>query len=189
TGVMSAEDAVDFGFTGPMLRASGVDYDVRKAHPYWVYDRVDFHVPVGTRGDNFDRYYVRMQEIEQSIRIILQCFEQMEPGPTIIDDWRCGRPPKPHGSSTLEGATGHVWLIMEGIAIPKGEVYSYTESPNGELGWYLVSDGSGRPYKVHCRAPGIQLLGGLEDMVVGSLLPDLIPTFDLINMIGGEVEQ
>lgn len=189
TGRMSAEDAVNYGFTGPMLRASGVDYDVRKAHPYWVYDRLDFHVPIGTGCDNFDRYYVRMEEMKECDRMIRQCFEQMQPGPTILDDWRYVLPPKPLVYSTIEGVMGHFKMIMEGIKIPKGEVYSFTESPNGELGWYLVSDGSGRPYKLHCRAPGIQLVGGMEKMVKGSLLADLIPTFDAINMIGGEVEQ
>lgn len=189
TGRMSAEDAVNYGFTGPMLRASGVDYDVRKAHPYWVYDRMDFVVPIGHGCDNFDRYYVRMEEMKESDRILRQCFEQMQPGPTILDDWRYVLPPKPLVYSTIEGVMGHFKMIMEGIKIPKGECYSYTESPNGELGWYLVSDGSGRPYKIHCRAPGIQLVGGMEKMVRGSLLADLIPTFDAINMIGGEVEQ
>lgn len=189
TGVLSGEDAVDFGFTGPMLRASGVDYDVRKAHPYWVYDRMDFRVPVGSQGDNYDRYWIRMEEMAESIKIVRQCFAQMAPGPTIIDDWRFVLPPKPHVYSTIEGVIGHFKIVMEGVKIPKGEVYSYTESPNGELGWYLVSDGSGRPYKVHCRAPGIQMVSGLEHMVKGSLLADLIPTFDAINMIGGEVEQ
>lgn len=188
-GRISGEDAVNFGFTGPMLRASGVDYDIRKAHPYWVYDRIDFEVPVGHGGDNYDRFNLRIEEMEQSERIILQCFEQMEPGPILVDDWRYVLPPKEEVYSTIEGVIGHFKLIMEGTKIPKGTVYSYTESPNGELGWYLVSDGSGRPYKVHCRAPGIQLVGGLEHIIVGSLLPDLVPTFGLINMIGGEVEQ
>ena len=127
--------------------------------------------------------------MRESVKIIEQCFEQMEPGPIIIDDWRYVLPPKNEVYSTIEGVIGHFKHVMEGIKIPAGSVYSYTESPNGELGWYIVSDGSGRPYKVHCRAPGIQMIGGLEDMVLGSLLPDLIPTFDLINMIGGEVEQ
>jgi len=189
TGLMTADDAVNYGFTGPALRAAGVDYDVRKAHPYWVYDRVDFGVPLGTHGDNYDRYYIRLDEMRESDRIIRQCFDMMEPGPIIIDDWRYVLPPKPHVYSSIEGVIGHFKLIMEGIEIPKGETYSYTESPNGELGWYLVSDGSGRPYKVHCRAPGIQLLGGLEHMLTGSILPDFVPTFDTINMIGGEVEQ
>lgn len=187
--VMSAEEALDFGFTGPMLRASGVDYDIRKAHPYWVYDKMDFRVPLGSRGDNFDRYYIRVEEMKESASIILQCLDQMQPGPIMIEDWRYVLPPKPEVYSTIEGVIGHFKVVMEGIQIPKGECYSYTESPNGELGWYLVSDGSGRPYKVHCRAPGIQLVGGLEYMIKGAILPDLIPTFDLINMIGGEVEQ
>lgn len=189
TGKISAEDAVNFGLTGPMLRATGVDYDVRKAHPYWVYDRLDFEVPLGSQGDNYDRFYLRLEEMRQSEAIILQCFEQMEPGPTMIEDWRYVLPPKPHVYSTIEGVIGHFKHIMEGIKIPKGEVYSYTESPNGELGWFLVSDGSGRPYKVHCRAPGIQAVGALEHMLTGSLLPDLVQTFGSINMIGGEVEQ
>lgn len=189
TGVINAEDAVNFGFTGPMLRAAGVDYDVRKAHPYWVYDRMEFAVPLGTEGDNYDRFHLRIEEMKQSEAIILQCLEQMEPGPIMLDDWRYVLPPKPHVYSTIEGVIGHFKLVMEGIKIPKGEVYGYTESPNGELGWFLVSDGSGRPYKVHCRAPGIQLVGGLEHIIVGSMLPDLVPTFGSINMIGGEVEQ
>src|SRR5690606_18769016 len=150
---------------------------------------VEFDVPVGSEGDNYDRYYLRIAEMRESVKIIEQCFEQMEPGPIIIDDWRYVLPPKNEVYSTIEGVIGHFKHVMEGIKIPAGSVYSYTESPNGELGWYIVSDGSGRPYKVHCRAPGIQMIGGLEDMVLGSLLPDLIPTFDLINMIGGEVEQ
>ncbi len=189
TGVLNAEDAVNFGFTGPMLRASGVDYDVRKAHPYWVYDKLDFEVPVGSAGDNFDRYYCRIEEMKQSQAMVLQCFDQLPEGPHILDDWRYVLPPKPLVYSTIEGLMGHFKIIMEGIKIPKGECYAYTESPNGELGWYLVSDGSGRPYKLHCRAPGIQMVSALEHMLKGKILPDLIPTFDAINMIGGEVEQ
>jgi NADH-quinone oxidoreductase subunit D len=127
--------------------------------------------------------------MKQSESMLLQCFEQIPEGPHIIDDWRYVLPPKPLVYSTIEGVMGHFKLVMEGIKIPKGECYAYTESPNGELGWYLVSDGSGRPYKLHCRAPGIQLVGGISHMITGSILPDLIPTFDAINMIGGEVEQ
>ncbi|AKU90686.1 NADH-quinone oxidoreductase subunit D [Vulgatibacter incomptus] len=189
TGVITAEDAVNFGFSGPCLRATGIDWDIRKSQPYWVYDRMDFKVPLGTHGDNFDRFYLRIDEMKESDSIVRQCFEQMQPGPTMIEDWRYALPPKPQVYSTIEGVIGHFKIVMEGIKIPKGECYAYTESPNGELGWYLVSDGSGRPYKVHCRAPGIPLLGGVEHMVKGAILPDLIPTFDTINMIGGEVEQ
>ncbi len=189
TGVISAEDALDFGFTGPCLRACGVNYDIRKARPYWVYDRLDFDVPVGARGDNYDRYLMRMEEIKQSDRIIRQAIKQMPVGPVIIDDWRVALPPKPEVYGTIEGTMAHFKLIMEGVQVPPGEVYDSTESANGELGWWLVSDGSGRPYKCHVRAPSFALLSGVTRMIEGQLLADLIPTFDTINMIGGEVEQ
>jgi NADH-quinone oxidoreductase subunit D len=189
TGVISAEDALDFGFTGPCLRACGVNYDVRKACPYWVYDRLTFDVPLGENGDNFDRYLMRIEEIKQSDRMIRQAITQIRPGPVIVDDWRIALPPKPEVYGTIEGVMAHFKLIMEGIQVPAGEVYDSTEAANGELGWYLVSDGSGRPYKVHVRSPGFAILSGLARMVEGGLLADLIPTFDSINMIGGEVEQ
>ena len=189
TGVITAEDALDFGFTGPCLRACGVNYDVRKAHPYWVYDRVAFDVPLGRNGDNFDRYLMRIEEIKQSDSIVRQAIEMIKPGPVIIDDWRITLPPKPEVYGTIEGVMAHFKLIMEGIQVPAGEVYDSTEAANGELGWYLVSDGSGHPYKVHVRPPGFAILSGICRMVEGQLIGDLIPTFDSINMIGGEVEQ
>jgi len=189
TGIITAEDSVDFGFTGPCLRASGVQYDVRKTHPYLVYDRLEFEVPVGTQGDNYDRYAIRMEELRQSDRIIQQALDQIPSGPVILDDWRYVMPPKPDVYGSIEGLIAHFKLVMEGVPVPKGEAYAYTEAANGELGWYIVSNGSGRPYKVHCRAPGIPILSALPHMIEGELLADLIPTFDSINMIGGEVEQ
>ena len=189
TGVITAQDALDFGFTGPCLRACGVNYDVRKAHPYWVYDRLAFDVPIGRNGDNFDRYLMRIEEIKQSDRIVRQAIEMIKPGPVIVDDWRITLPPKPEVYATIEGVMAHFKLIMEGIQVPAGEVYDSTEAANGELGWYLVSDGTGRPYKVHVRPPGFAILSGIRRMVEGQLIGDLIPTFDTINMIGGEVEQ
>jgi len=189
TGVIAAEDALDFGFTGPCLRACGVNYDVRKAHPYWVYDSLDFDVPLGQNGDNFDRYLMRIEEIKQSERLVREAIQRIPAGPVIIDDWRIVLPPKPEVYGTIEGVMAHFKLIMEGIQVPVGEVYDSTEAANGELGWYLVSDGSGRPYKVHVRAPAFAILAGVPRMVEGKLLADLIPTFDTINMIGGEVEQ
>ncbi len=189
TGTISADDALDFGFTGPSLRANGISYDVRKAAPYWVYDRFDFDIPVGSHGDNFDRYYLRVLEIEQSIRILRQAIATLPEGPVLVDDWRVALPPKEAVYGSIEGTIAHFKQVMEGTPVPPGEVYSATESANGELGWYLRSDGSGRPYKVHIRAPGFQLLSGLARMCEGRLLSDLIPTFDTINMIGGEVEQ
>jgi NADH-quinone oxidoreductase subunit D len=189
TGTISAEDAIDFGFTGPCLRACGVPYDVRKAHPYLVYDRLEFEVPLGTHGDNYDRYALRIEEMKQSARIIEQVIAQMPAGPVILDDWRYVMPPKPEVYGTIEGTIAHFKLVMEGVPVPKGETYAYTEAANGELGWYIVSDGSGRPYKMHCRAPGLPILSALPHIIEGEMLADLIPTFDTINMIGGEVEQ
>ncbi len=189
TGVVPREDAIELGFTGPCLRASGEPYDLRKAAPYLVYDRVDFDIPVGTNGDNFDRYLMRVEEMRQADRIIRQCFEQMEPGEIAVQDFRYVLPPKPLVYGTIEGLMAHFKIIMEGIQVPAGEAYSYTEAANGELGFYVVSDGGGRPYKLGLRAPGWPMLAALPFMTKDSLLSDLIPTFDSINMIGGEVEQ
>jgi NADH-quinone oxidoreductase subunit D len=189
TGLITTQDALDYGFTGPCLRANGVAYDVRKAQPYWVYDRMQFDVPVGQNGDNYDRYLMRMEEMKQSERIVRQALREIPPGPIIVDDWRIALPPKAEVYGTIEGVIAHFKLVMEGVPVPAGEVYDSTEAANGELGWYLVSDGSGRPYKVHVRAPGFNILSGVPRMIEGRMLADLIPTFDTINMIGGEVEQ
>jgi len=189
TGRVSRQDALELGFTGPCLRASGDPYDVRKAFPYLVYDRLDFDIPVGSHGDNFDRYLMRMEEMRQSDRIVRQCLEQMQPGEIIVQDFRYALPPKPLVYGTIEGVMAHFKLVMEGIKVPAGEAYSYTEAANGELGFYLVSDGGGRPYKLGLRAPGWPMLAALPFMTKDALLADLIPTFDSINMIGGEVEQ
>jgi NADH-quinone oxidoreductase subunit D len=189
TGKVSREDAIELGFSGPCLRASGVPYDVRKAAPYLVYDRVEFDVPVGSNGDNFDRWLMRIEEMRQSDRIVRQCFAQIEPGEIIVQDFRYALPPKPLVYGTIEGVMAHFKLVMEGIKVPAGEVYSYTEAANGELGFYIVSDGGGRPYKLGLRAPGWPMLAALPLMTKGALLSDLVPTFDSINMIGGEVEQ
>jgi len=146
-------------------------------------------VPVGANGDNFDRYLMRMEEMRQSDRIVRQCFAQMEPGEIAVGDFRYVLPPKPQVYGTIEGLMAHFKIIMEGIQIPAGEAYSYTEAANGELGFYVVSDGGGRPYKLGLRAPGWPMLAALPFMTKNALLSDLIPTFDSINMIGGEVEQ
>ncbi len=189
TGRISRQDALDLGFTGPCLRATGEPYDVRKAAPYLVYDRLDFDVPVGSNGDNFDRFLMRMEEMRQSDRMLRQCFRQMEPGEIAVSDYRYVLPPKPLVYGTIEGLMAHFKLVMEGIQVPAGEAYSYTEAANGELGFYVVSDGGGRPYKLGLRAPGWAMLAAIPFLTKGSLLADLIPTYDSINMIGGEVEQ
>jgi NADH-quinone oxidoreductase subunit D len=188
-GVISRADAIDFGFTGPCLRASGESYDVRKVSPYLVYDRMDFDVPVGTNGDTYDRYLIRVEELRQSDRIVRQCFEQLEPGEIVVQDFRYVLPPKPLVYGTIEGVMAHFKQIMEGIKVPAGEAYSYTEAPNGELGFYLVSDGGGRPYKIGLRAPVWPMLSALPFMTRGRLLADLVPVYDSINYIAGEVEQ
>jgi NADH-quinone oxidoreductase subunit D len=189
TGVVTREDAIDLGFTGPCLRASGEPWDLRKASPYLVYDRLDFDVPVGSNGDNFDRYLMRIEEMRQSDKIVRQCFERMPPGEIIVSDFRYALPPKPLVYGTIEGVMAHFKLVMEGIQVPAGEAYGFTEAANGELGFYVVSDGGGRPYKLGLRAPGWPMLAALPHMTRGALLSDLVPTFDSINMIGGEVEQ
>jgi NADH-quinone oxidoreductase subunit D len=188
-GAISKEDALDYGFTGPCLRATGHPYDVRKAQPYLVYDRLDFDVPVGSNGDTLDRYLMRVEELRQSDRIVRQCFQQMAPGDIIVEDFRYALPPKPLVYGTIEGVMAHFKQIMEGIKVPAGEAYSYTEAANGELGFYLVSDGGGRPYKIGLRAPVWPMLNALPSMTKGALLADLVPVYDSINYIAGEVEQ
>jgi NADH-quinone oxidoreductase subunit D len=189
TGLITPEEALDFGFTGPCLRACGIDYDVRKAHPYLVYDRFDFTVPLGSAGDNYDRYLLRLEEMRQSESIILQALDQIPGGPVIVDDWRIALPPKPQVYGSIEGAMAHFKLVMQGVQVPAGEAYQYTEGANGELGFFVVSNGAGKPYRIHVRAPGFPILSALGHMIEGRMLADLIPTFDSINMIGGEVEQ
>jgi NADH-quinone oxidoreductase subunit D len=186
---VSRQDALELGFSGPCLRASGEPWDLRKATPYLVYDRLDFDIPVGSEGDNFDRFLIRIEEMKQSDKILRQCFQQMAPGEIAVKDFRYVLPPKPQVYGTIEGVMAHFKLIMEGIQVPAGEAYGYTEAANGELGFYLVSDGGGRPWKLGLRAPGWPMLAALPWMLRGALLSDLVPTFDSINMIGGEVEQ
>ena len=188
-GAIGADEALDWGFTGPCLRACGVNYDVRKAHPYSVYDRMDFEVPLGSRGDTYDRYVLRLEEIRQSHRIVQQCLEQMPPGPIIVDDWRYALPPKRDVFGSIEGVMAHFKLIMEGIQVPAGEVYTFSEGANGELGFHIVSNGTGKPYAIQVRAPGFPILSALPRLIKGHAVADIIPIFDSINMIGGEVEQ
>lgn len=189
TGVITPEVAVSYGYTGVCLRSTGVDYDVRKDHPYFCYDKVDFEVPVGSEGDNYDRYLLRMAEIKQSIRIIDQCLEQMEPGPVMSDDPRVVLPEKQKVYNTIESMIAHFKIVFEGIQVPAGEIYSYTEAGNGELGYYIVSNGTGKPWKIHVRAPSFIMMGGIHKLFEGGLLADIIPTFDTINMIGGECDR
>jgi NADH-quinone oxidoreductase subunit D len=189
-GIVQAADAISLGWTGPCLRASGVAYDVRKSHPYLKYDEVDFEVPVGEKGDCLDRYIVRIEEIKQSARIIRQAVERMpDKGPINIDDPRVVLPPKEEVYTTIEGTIQHFKIVMEGLKLPAGEVYSYTEGGNGELGFYLVSDGSGTPYRVRIRPPCFYVTGGLERVITGEMMADVVPCFGSLNMIGGECDR
>jgi NADH-quinone oxidoreductase subunit D len=189
-GNISGADAVALSWTGPCLRASGVAYDVRKSHPYLKYDEVDFDMPLGKNGDNLDRFLIRLGELRQSVRIVLQACDRMaDSGPINCDDPRVMLPPKSEVYSTIEGTIQHFKLIMEGAKVPAGEVYSYTEGGNGELGYYLVSDGSGTPYRVRIRPPCFAITSGLSKLINGAMLSDIVPTFGSLNMIGGECDH
>lgn len=189
-GIMSAEDAISLGWTGPCLRGSGVPYDVRRASPYLKYSEIDFEVPVGSKGDCFDRFLVRLQEIRQSIRIIEQTLERMaDSGPVNVDDPRIVLPAKQDVYKTIEGTIQHFKIIMEGVKLPPGEAYGYTEGANGEMGFYLVSDGSGTPYRVRLRPPSYYATSGLERIITGQMMADVVPCFGSLNMIGGECDH
>jgi NADH-quinone oxidoreductase subunit D len=189
-GKISQKDAIALSWTGPCLRATGCSYDVRKAHPYLKYDEVDFDVPIGSQGDNIDRFLVRLAELRQSMKIILQACDRMtDDGAVNVDDPRVIYPPKQDVYTTIEATIQHFKLVMEGAKVPKGEVYSYTEGGNGELGFYLVSDGSGTPWRVRIRPPCFPITQGLSELINGNMLSDIVPTFGSLNMIGGECDH
>jgi NADH-quinone oxidoreductase subunit D len=240
TGVISAEDAVSFGITGPFLRSTGADYDVRKDCPYAVYDRLEFDVPVGSRGDNMDRYLVRMEEMEQSMRIVEAALRDIPPGPVLVnpetgqpipaaemvdlakmgnigaisggcavtgptlegsgraqypsiatDEKRAFLPPKEDAYGNIEGLMQQFKLVMfgHGVRPPKGEVYFPVEGANGELGFYVVSDGAGCAYRVRVRPPCFAIMSALSKLLIGGMMADMIPTFGSVNMIGGELDR
>ncbi len=239
TGTISKEDALAYGITGPFLRSTGADYDVRKAHPYLVYDRLDFDVPVGEHGDNLDRYYVRMEEMVQSLRIVEQGLHKLPKGEVLVDmqsrpipaammvdeakightkgfnqveveadptlegsnrpfhgnvyskDKRVALPAKEDTYGNIEGLMNHFKLVMygHGLRPPKGEAYFPVEGANGELGFYIVSDGSDRPYRVRVRPPCFPIVAALPKIIVGEMVADIIPSFGSVNMIGGELDH
>jgi NADH-quinone oxidoreductase subunit D len=239
TGKMSAQDAMAYGITGPFLRSTGVAYDVRKASPYLIYDKLDFEVPVGTKGDNLDRYFVRMAEAEQSLRMIEQCFQLIPDGPVIgeltgevmsaaqmVDHAKMGEteglkefqvdldptlqgstkkyhdavysdrkdvvlPAKEETYGNIEGLMNHFKLVMygHGIKPPMGEVYFPVEGANGELGFYIVSDGRDHPWRVRVHPPCFPIMAALPKLLIGDVMADLIPTFGSVNMIAGELDR
>jgi len=238
-GALSAQDTIAWGITGPLLRASGVPFDLRRVQPYWAYDRLDFEVVLGKNGDNFDRFLVRMGEMEQSMRMVEQALERM-PGGAInvdfegreipvdayVDRGKQGKtegllllpislspnlegqgrdaqsrinvhdktvvlPPKENAYGSIEGLMNHFMLVMDGYGIrpPAGEAYFAAEGANGELGFYVVSDGGDRPYRVRCRPPCLPPVAALPRMIEGQMIADIIPTFGSVNMIGGELDR
>ncbi len=187
--VMTTEHALNWGFTGPTLRSTGLGMDKRKDAPYLAYDQLDFDVPVGIKGDNYDRYYVRMCEIDESISMVRQCVQLLPDGPITVDDPRIVLPEKEHVYNEIEALVRHFKLVMEGMRVPAGEIYVSHESPNGELGMYLISDGGPRPYKLHIRSPSFIHMGGMHTLLEGYQVADVVPTFGSMNMIGGECDR
>jgi NADH-quinone oxidoreductase subunit D len=186
---LSASDALAYGCSGPTLRGSGIAYDVRKAFPYAGYERFEFDIPVGANGDVYDRYLVRMLEMEQSLRIIQQALDGLPEGPWQVDDNKIVPPHKWEVSSNMEALIHHFKLYTEGYRPPAGEVWVRTESPKGELGFYMVSDGTGRPYRMRVRAPSFANLQALPKMIEGMLLADVVAAIGSIDIVLGEVDR
>lgn len=188
-GPLSKEDALASGCVGPIARAAGLDYDVRKDYPYSIYPEVEFDVPVGTTGDCYDRYLVRIEELKQSARILRQCLVQIPDGPVMVDDPRVALPAKQATYNTIESMIRHFKHIFDGIKVPPGEAYAFVEGGNGELGFYVVADGTGRPYKAYVRSPSFVHLSTASQLIHGHLIADVVPIFGMINMIGGECDK
>lgn len=188
-GAVTPEQALDWGFTGPALRATGIDHDLRKAEPYYYYDEFDFDIPVAENGDTYDRMMVRIEEIRQSTRIVLQAIDRLPSGPVMTDDPRVALPTKEEVYGSIEGLMNHFKLVMHGILPPKGQVYSRTEAANGELGYYIISDGSMNPYRIKVRPPCFPLYNSFEKMIKGHMVADAIAIIGSINVIVGELDR
>ncbi|HEX9021669.1 MAG TPA: NADH-quinone oxidoreductase subunit D [Nitrospirota bacterium] len=188
-GVMTAEDAVNYGLTGGTLRGSGVNYDLRKVEPYAAYDKVEFDVPLGRNGDVYDRYVVRINEMRQSSRIVRQCLDMMPPGPVTTDDPRFAVPQKEFVMKDMATLAHQFVLMSKWVPMPKGEVYAATEAPKGELGFYIVSDGSGRPYRVKIRAPSFVNLSAIPKMTTGHMMADVVACIGTIDIVLGECDR
>lgn len=188
-GVVTPEDAVSCGMTGGTLRGSGVNYDLRKVEPYAAYDKVEFDVPLGKNGDVYDRYIVRISEMRQSARIIKQCLDMMQPGPTTTDDPRYAVPEKISVMQSMQSLAHQFVLMSKWVPMPKGEVYAATETPKGELGFFIVSDGSGRPYRVKIRAPSYVHVSALAKMATGHMVADVVACIGSIDIVLGECDR
>ena len=190
-GVVSPERALQLGFTGPMLRGSGVPWDLRRRQPYAVYDAMQFDVPVGTNGDCYDRYLVRVEEMRQSNRIIRQCVDWLRrnPGPVMVADYKVAPPPREEMKHDMEAMIHHFKLFTEGFCLPEGEVYAAVEHPKGEFGVYLVSDGANKPYRLKIRAPGFPHLAALDELARGHMLADVVALIGTLDLVFGEVDR
>ena len=190
-GAVSAERAIALGFTGPMLRGSGVAWDLRKKQPYEVYDRLDFDIPVGVTGDCYDRYLVRVQEMRESNRIIRQCIAWLRanPGPVMLENHKITPPRRAEMKEDMESLIHHFKLFTEGYCIPAGETYVAVEAPKGEFGCYLVSDGANKPYRLKIRAPGFAHLAAMDEMVKGHMLADVVAVISTMDIVFGEIDR
>jgi NADH-quinone oxidoreductase subunit D len=190
-GVVSAERAKALGFTGPMLRGSGVEWDLRKKQPYEVYDKMEFDIPVGVSGDCYDRYLVRIEEMRQSNRIIKQCIEWLRknPGPVITDNHKIAPPSRVEMKQNMEELIHHFKLFSEGFHVPEGEAYAAVEAPKGEFGIYLVSDGANKPYRLKIRAPSFPHLAALDEMSRGHMIADVVAIIGTQDIVFGEIDR
>jgi len=188
-GVVTKEQALDWGFTGVMLRGSGIPWDLRKSQPYDVYDRMNFDIPVGKNGDCFDRYLIRLEEMRQSVRIIKQCLSEIPSGPVMVENSKIAPPKRADMKTSMEALIHHFKLYTEGYHVPPGETYTAVEAPKGEFGLFLVSDGSNKPYRCKIRAPGFAHLQGLDFMVKGHQLADVVACIASMDIVFGEVDR
>ncbi|GAB2181779.1 NADH-quinone oxidoreductase subunit D [Denitratisoma sp. agr-D3] len=190
-GVVSPERALQMGFTGAMLRGSGIEWDLRKKQPYEVYDRLDFDIPVGVNGDSYDRYLVRVEEMRQSVRIMKQCIDWLRknPGPVIADNHKVAPPAREKMKSNMEELIHHFKLFSEGIHVPAGEAYAAVEHPKGEFGVYLISDGANKPYRMKLRAPGFAHLAALDEMGKGHMIADAVTIIGTMDVVFGEIDR
>ncbi len=190
-GVVSEERAYQLGFTGPMLRGSGVAWDLRKKQPYEVYERMDFDIPIGTNGDCYDRYVVRVEEMRQANRIIAQCVDWLRdnPGPVMLENYKIVPPTREEMKDDMEALIHHFKLFTEGYCVPAGEAYAAVEAPKGEFGAYIVSDGSNKPFRLHLRAPGFAHLSAIDEMVRGHMLADVVAVIGTQDIVFGEIDR
>jgi len=188
-GAVTSEEAIEWGFTGPMLRASGVPWDLRKSQPYEIYEDLDFDIPVGKTGDCYARYLVRIEEMRESLKIMQQVLKQMPSGPVMIDDHKVSPPSRIDMKNSMEAIIHHFKLYTEGYHVPAGETYTAVEAPKGEMGVYLVSDGSNKPYKCHIRAPGFAHMQAMDFMSRGHMLADAVAIIGSMDIVFGEIDR